>query len=470
MVEEYACLIQEIKNLEVYINIGDNLSDSDLLYISRNFVRVCNVSFNINKIFEVMTEPYFKNVIANVLSEYINEFTNAYEPIASNKVIATAHNNFKVYGNQYFSKFSVETFIKYFLEITKEKDYYMLMKSKIYKFLNFLDYYILGYYNITLDNNILDQYILNYSDMKIDSNIIAHYILKYDDRFIRRYDLYKNATCLENDYIMSKSNYSNHLYYDINSSKYENELTTQNMLLLIDFAIKKNYYDIFIDCYNNGCTLTEEHFLTHIENFCDYYQEYNLKNPYKILEHFCKIEKFQLKINQNMSPVLKSSLANITHLISDITFDDIKKLYNDGYYINVSKYNYNKDQLDILYNILFKNYVVTEKHTITIFVDDIGMTQHIFREMFKKSTITQIKKYMKLHKLKIDIWCIDNAFISRNTKVTKLLMEKNIYPSLNISLLILEKKKYSNIKGYLLNNIMANYDLNKNEDLCLDSL
>lgn len=429
--------------------LNNDLSSTDLVNISNRFTYICGLIDDVDKVFAIMTEEYLTNVIENIL----RNVHIGYEKGLSNNKKRKYLRKFEDYGKKYLSQFSVNTVIKHLLKLqlleSDEIDMHIL--------LNFLDYDIANNYSISTNNNIIDRHLLLYKPIKTD--MAAHYIILMKSRFVSVGKGYEeqtknliNAACFNADCMCPANDYGIILVDLYSKSSTIPEDKIEN---LINVAIRKNYYDIFIDCYNTGYVLTEGHFRLHLEKFRDYYSYiYPLKNPFKILEHFCKIEKFQLKLNDKMSNALKLRLSEVIDLFGYITFDDAKKFYENNNYINVSKYNYNKEQMNILYDILFRKYteekISFEKYNfVTTFVEDTCVTHHIFREMFKKSTLTQIKKYMKLHKLKIDKWCIDNVFISGNTKIRKILIDKKIYPTSSTCTLLLEGYTYTKIKEHL---------------------
>lgn len=415
---------------------------TDLIYIADNFTTICdniNDDNDINYVFALMTEKYLPNILINILNSR-----------CINNIYGYDLKNFNKYCKNYFQIYDVHIFCNNMNKVSYlYQDSYRL--ANIFKFINNLNYDILNNYSITINNTILDKYML-YFAKSLPANIISHYIILYKSRFLDQHvdEAQQSSYSSEKDYECKV------IKIDLYGKK-NGEILFDDALKLINIAIKKNYYDIFIDCYNIGIILNEEHFIKHISSFTDRHKEYYfLKEPYKILKHFCEIEKFQLTMDLPMSSELQNTLPNILPLVNNITFDQIKKLY-ENYYIDVNTFGYADDQLDILYNILFARSIFGKNLTIT-FANNIGKKKYIFRTMFIHSTISKIKQYQKLYKLNIDQWGVDNAFIFDNKNVLKVLMNKSIYPSNNVRLLLHGTKRKRNMEDYLNNNIQKCYD------------
>lgn len=418
------------------------ISATDLTYIANNFTIICDniiVDNDSNYVFRLMTEKYLPNILINILnSRYINS-TYGYNLI-----------HFYKYCKKYFQVYDIHTFCN---NINKISSFYQnsYRLNNIFKFINNLNYDILNNYNITINDTILDKYML-YFAKSLPANIVSHYIILYKSRFLDQY-----VDGAQQSFYSSEKDYKNNVPYVDLYGKRNGQILFDDALKLINVAIKKNYYDIFIDCYNIGVILNESHFIEHISSFTNKYKDYLLNEPYKILKHFCEIEKFQLTLDLSLSNELQNDLSNILPLVNNITFDQIKKLYEADHYIDVNTFGYTDDQLDILYNILFVR-CIFGKNVVYLFANNIGKKKYIFREMFKCSTISKIKQYQKLYKLDIDQWCIDNAFICNNKNVLKVLMNKNIYPSNNVRLLLYGTKIKKDIEEYLNNNIKKSYN------------
>lgn len=419
------------------------VSKEDLICIANKFVNICETIKDVNDVFELMTEKYLVDIIKNILCEKYGVNPKERHSYKKNIII----NKFADFCPKYFKNFDVNTFCANINKIKLPKKTEDI--HRIFDFIDFLKYDIINNNILTSNNTIIDNYILYYSN-SLDTNLVVHYMILNKNRFLKigykndRTNM-KNLFCFNKDYINTES--YEIVYIDLYSKKKE-QITFDNASKIINIAIEHNYYDMFMDCYNTGIILNETHYSKHLESFVKKYKQYLLKEPYKILEHFCKIEKCQLTMDLPMSNELQKNIPSILHLITNITFDNVKKYYENNY-LDVSKYNYTEDQLNTLYNALFVKYVLYKSNHITQFTKDTNIKQYVYREMYKKGSMAQINKFEKLYKLTMDQWCIDNAFIANNKKVISMLMEQKKRPSPNISILLYERLKHPKIKEYL---------------------
>lgn len=224
-------------------------------------------------------------------------------------------------------------------------------------------------------------------------------------------------------------------------------LNSTNVKELGDIAVINNYYDIFLDCTQEGYIPSEHIFSLHVRHIkseavvSGSYNNKNvvIQNPLKILDYCYNILKFTIDLSKINIIQNKIDISLLLGYCSNITQDFAIKCYKEGLYLDIVMLS---DMIgkpldcEVLYKIHYDKCVeylrihTTSPKNLNFITKN---PQIEFRESFKKITPTQLKTKCKENKaLIIDNYCINTAFLFNNSKLLKFLVGQNIYPTNDI--------------------------------------
>lgn len=251
-------------------------------------------------------------------------------------------------------------------------------------------------------------------------------------------------------------------------------------MLLGNIATINNYPHIFFDCVTKGYMPTEEIFYKLVSNINAehlvnslYWHSHNIPEklpcaePYKILNYCASIFKYVIDVKKvNIITNNKNKNIDFNIILNycvNVDYDFAVECYKNGVYIDIATPNLNLiAHIETFYHLYYENvveYILSteveyghakgyknykkleqESEKLVLYLNN---NQVIFREKFKYSSFSDIKKYYAINKtyVFIDQYCINNAYLLNNNKVLDYFLLKDIYPTHDVLL------KYVKIKA-----------------------
>jgi hypothetical protein len=266
-------------------------------------------------------------------------------------------------------------------------------------------------------------------------------------------------------------------------------MSAEGITKLGTLSYQFGYYDIFVKCVELGFNVSIENIIIainlkyanvkHMINkgvYCphggiefEYRQQIIFENMVKIMLHtvnnFKYVYKFSdLQIGEICSSTKLSTSQYIENLIKYCSGTDseresmITNCYKSGTVIRIQTPIY--DLMKISKNLydVYYNYLTTRCHNnglplnfndaelkkdSKLIIDYFKNPQITLREMFKHSTIAQIKKYYSVNKDKVqcDNYCINHAYIFKNNKLISYLESINKGATLGLVYILYVKKE-----------------------------